>query len=57
MSTQHTTFGPQVTLVDPQKKSIILTDGTRLGFAAARRKGIDPETLQTEHPELVGEVR
>lgn len=57
MSTAQHKLGLQVTLVDPQKKSIKLSDGTRLGFAQARRKGIDPETLQVERPELVGEVR
>lgn len=36
----------EVRTIDPQKRSVWLADGTRLGFAAARRLGIDVEALQ-----------
>jgi hypothetical protein len=35
-----------VVRVDPQRRSVWLRDGTRLGFAAARRAGIDVEAAQ-----------
>lgn len=35
----------EVIRLDPQQKSLWLADGTRLGFAAARRRGIDVEAL------------
>jgi hypothetical protein len=36
----------EVARIDPQARSVFLTDGTRLGFAQARRLGIDVEALQ-----------
>lgn len=34
-----------VVRLDPQARSLWLADGTRLGFAAARRRGYDVEAL------------
>lgn len=45
-----------VKLVDPQRKSVILHDGRRLGFVAARRKGLDIEDLLARRPELAGKA-
>lgn len=36
---------PIVIRLDPQKRSVWLADGKRIGFAAARKRGIDVEDL------------
>jgi hypothetical protein len=48
--TMSTLSKDKVAFIEVNRKSIILKDGTRVGFAKARRMGLDVEDIQTEVP-------